>query len=71
MQKARELYHYHLMGTPAVFIVRADGHVRHVRVNDDIKDWHVCWKGRTDRNDWQDQEPCYLVPIELFKILNG
>jgi len=67
MQKARELYHYYLMGTPALFIVRAEGIIRHVRIDDRLKDWHISWKGRTDRPDWQDLEPCYLVPIEAFK----
>ena len=69
MQKARELYHYHLMGTPAIFVVQAEGEIRYVHVNERVKDWHISWKGRTDRGDAQDVEPCYLVPIDAFKVL--
>lgn len=69
MQKARELYHYHLMGVPALFIVRAEGLIRYVRIHDGLKDWHICMKGRTDRRDPQDIEPCFLVPIDEFKVI--
>ena len=27
------------------------------------------WGGRTDRKDWQDEEPCAHYPIEIFKPL--
>lgn len=29
----------------------------------------IQFEGRTDRNDWQDREPCVMLPLEWFKEL--
>jgi len=70
MHKARELYLYFHMGTVAVFIVRTPGDkIRHVRIDERVKHWHIWWRGRTDRNDPQDLEPCIHIPINEFRTL--
>ena len=71
LQKMRELYLYYEMGIPAVFIIRTHGTIiRHVRIDARVKDWSIWWAGRRDRDDPDDLEPCYHIPIDDFKTLN-
>lgn len=66
LSKVRELFLYERMGIKSFFVVRLYGHsIHHWRCTQSITD--VAWKGRTDRDDPKDQEPCVLIPISQFE----
>lgn len=33
------------------------------------KDYPLKIAGRTDRNDWQDIEPCFMIPLKWFSLI--
>ena len=54
-------------GAPFVFVVRWSDAIGHYRV-DTLNGIPIKWGGRTDRNDDQDQEPLFFIPIKDFKV---
>ena len=58
MSKGMALFWYHLLGIPAVYVVRIAGMVHYTLINDRLKNMKPEWRGRTDRSDWEDIEPC-------------
>lgn len=56
-------------GLPAILLVRFADAVRYLLI--DSCDWlralPVIWAGRRDRADWQDMEPCVLIPLDGFR----
>lgn len=69
LSKVRELYSYYKMTVPAFFVVRLEGTIHYAAIDKRIKDWHITWAGRDDRNDSQDVEPCIHIPYEAFKAI--
>ncbi len=61
-----------LLRVPFVLVVKLkDGLFYMVLESDgDWPEWTVEMAGRKDRNDWQDIEPCCLIPMNLFKRIS-
>jgi hypothetical protein len=55
-------------GFPAVIIVGWNDIIGHIEVKR-IPYCKIGMGGRMDRGDWQDQEPCFMVPIHMFKFI--
>jgi hypothetical protein len=55
-------------GLPFVLVVKATDGLYHAKFRD-FKPDNVLVRGRTDRNDWQDIEPCVLLNTDKFKLV--
>jgi hypothetical protein len=55
-------------GLPFVLVVKTSDGLYHA-IFKDFKPDDVLVRGRTDRNDWQDIEPCVLLNTQRFKLL--
>lgn len=55
-------------GLPFSLVVEAAGEVRSFTTRFDLP-FPVTLGGRKDRNDWQDVEPCILIPVQHFKAV--
>lgn len=51
---------------PNLFVVQFDGCLAYA---DMLPQRPIGFRGRTDRGDWQDQEPVSLIPIADFKVI--
>lgn len=45
-----------------------DSEIRHLKVEQHMNP-PIRFEGRTDRHDWQDREPCVILPLDWFKTL--
>lgn len=52
-------------GLPLVLAVSAGDEIR-TFITRFSENFRVVLGGRTDRNDWQDVEPCILIPVDRF-----
>jgi len=52
-----------------LLVVRALDGLYYARFKEDFKPDDVLLRGRTDRNDWQDVEPCVLLKTSRFKLV--
>lgn len=66
LSKVRELMTYHLMGIPSYFVVRVHGDIIFTRIDERINDYDMGIHGRWDRDDKDDREPCYRIPLGSF-----
>ena len=55
---------------PFILIAKTLDGVYYSSFQDEFKPDDVLVRGRTDRNDWQDIEPCVLLDVSRFKKLN-
>lgn len=61
---------YDCTGLPFILIVRTTDGLWY-SVYKDFKPDDVLVRGRTDRNDWQDIEPCVLLDVNKFIKMDG
>lgn len=52
-----------------LLVVRALDGLYYARFKEDFTPDNVLLKGRTDRNDWQDVEPCVMLDASKFKLI--
>lgn len=45
-----------------------DSSIHYLTIEPDMNP-EIRFEGRTDRNDWQDREPCVILPLEWFSVL--
>jgi len=68
MQKVFAAHNYHrVTGKPCLFIVRFDDCLAYA---DMLPPRLIEFRGRTDRGDWQDQEPVVMIPVDEFRPIN-
>lgn len=66
--KARALMAYERMGIYVCYVVRLQGVIHYQVLNPEVMTkWQIEYRGRTDRNDDQDVEPVFLVPVRWMK----
>ena len=54
-------------GLPAIFMPRLAGVLYSVNLTEDhLRLCGFAWRGRTDRNDPDDGQPCIFIPLTLF-----
>jgi hypothetical protein len=53
-------------GRPSFFVVQFDDCLAYAHI---VKQRDIEFRGRTDRNDWQDQEPVVVIPPEQFTVI--
>jgi hypothetical protein len=56
-------------GLAFLLVVRATDGLYYARFKDDFLPDDVLIRGRTDRDDWQDIEPCVLLDASKFKLI--
>jgi len=67
--KARALMAYERMGIYVVYVVRLAGMVHYQKLEPKVlAKWDIEYRGRTDRNDDQDVEPVFLVPVRWMRL---
>ncbi len=54
-------------GLPTLFVVKFDDKFAYVNILSVI--WRFEFRGRTDRGDWQDEEPVAVIPMSDFVVL--
>ena len=54
---------------PFVLIYRTLDGDYYYKVEDFTQSEGIYYRGRTDRNDWQDMEPCVMLSVDRFKEL--
>jgi hypothetical protein len=58
------------IGVPFVLVVQTiDKKIWYSIFKDDFLNMPTYIKGRTDRNDWQDIEPCVMLDVSAFTLL--
>jgi hypothetical protein len=70
--KARSMISYHQLGVNVCYVVRLRGIVYFQQITPEaLAGVEIRWGGRTDRNDPQDSEPVFLLPVEHMKSIGG
>ena len=54
---------------PFILIYRTEDGDYYNKITDFTSHDGVYYRGRTDRNDWQDMEPCVMLDVNRFKKL--
>lgn len=57
-------------GLPFSLVIEASGDLRHFSTRFDLP-FGIVMGGRKDRADWQDVEPCILIPVRHFKPVSA